>query len=227
MVEQALNELHTKLGIVPRPCKGTCNYMPRHKISQDASQKRLGALLREAREAAGLTQTAAAAELHMDPGHLSRIERGRGTSRKTLIALASLYAKPLSFFGIEGQDGLGMVPRGTSAPLVLRERGDPLRALRLVQNDVERDLIESGAPDELLADAGRRFAELTRGLRELIAHAHAGTVPPDEPPLSPKELATFVNEETAHTRRHDAKRASGPAAATKAAGAGKGPSRAR
>jgi transcriptional regulator with XRE-family HTH domain len=98
---------------MPRARKSPCNYMPRQKITQDASQTRLGELLRKAREAAGLTQATAAAQLMMDPGHLSRIERGRGTSRKTLVALAALYKQPLSYFGIE-PEGLGTVPRDTS-----------------------------------------------------------------------------------------------------------------
>jgi transcriptional regulator with XRE-family HTH domain len=136
--------------------------MPRHKIRQDASQTRLGALLRTARAEAGLSQAAAAAKLLMDPGHLSRIERGRGTSRKTLVALASLYKKPLSYFGIE-PEGLGTVPRGTpvgsaqapsggSPPLAPdRVRPDLPQSARVYLADLRGRLTRAGVDDAEIA----------------------------------------------------------------------------
>jgi transcriptional regulator with XRE-family HTH domain len=127
----------------------------------------IGTLLKQAREEAGLSQAAAAQAVDIDSVTLSRYERARlATPRTTLIALAQLYGKPLSFFGEEALS-LGGVPRGTMPAAATNEGIDsstseavPARharnlpySVRQYLHDFRGRLLKARVPEEAIDEA--------------------------------------------------------------------------
>lgn len=162
------------LGVLPRPRKSVHNPMPSNTMPESASQ--IGALLKQARAEAGLSQVVAAGRIGIDPVTLSRYEREvMLPPRTTRIALAQLYSKPATFFE-EAAESLGepnseVLTRNDFAPTSVGGSGfvgeatlhpvgvDLPRALRLRENEVTRELIEAGATEEQVSDFRRSIRE--------------------------------------------------------------------
>jgi transcriptional regulator with XRE-family HTH domain len=147
-------------------------------MHEEASQ--IGRVLKQGREHAGLSQAEAARRIGIDSVTLSRYERGRLLAPiPTRIALGALYGVDGKTLGLEASS-LGRVPRGTAG---VPARGadtaparDPIRALRLIQNDVEREVIQGGA-DELLPEVALLFAQITNRLARILGYARGEAEP--------------------------------------------------
>lgn len=99
------------IGTVPRPRKGSANFLASPEIPSDPSQ--IGQALKAAREDAGLSQKAVAERVGVDSITISRWERGvRRPPRAAVLLLAKVYGQPPERFG-EASKGLDDVPRGT------------------------------------------------------------------------------------------------------------------
>lgn len=107
----------------------------------DEERKRLGARLREAREAAGLSQEEVSQKLTLPRPAISQIENGhRRVEALELARLAKLYGHPLSFFADEDPVGMKRVDalHRTTAALSEKDRAEVLRFAEFLRQKAEQ-----------------------------------------------------------------------------------------
>jgi hypothetical protein len=156
--------------------------------------ERFGRELSRLRVCAGLkTHDAAARQSGIERATIVRHEKGTGgvPRSETLMRYEDAYGIERGsltnvLYGV-GQAVSQSAPR--SAPVASRGTTDALRSLRLVQNDVERELIEAGAAEDRLAEANRLFAEASRGLRVLLGR---DTSAPEDQQAGPNVAAALA-----------------------------------
>lgn len=177
------------------------------------SASQIGAALEKARKAKKLSRPTVAGGVGVDPMTLYRWEKGiRKAPTAALLALAARYDRDPKEFGVASASGIDDVPRATTAdtPIVAREPSEILKALRLVQNEIERVVIQGGA-DELLPEVALLFAQITGRLARILGYARGGAVevtPEVTPesdtatPLPTKEEIAAMTGATASTPRN-------------------------
>lgn len=107
----------------------------------EEDRKRLAARLREAREAAGLSQEDVAQKLALPRPAISQIENGhRRVEALELARLAKLYGRPLSFFADEEPSGAKRVDalHRTTAALSEKDRAEVLRFAEFLRQKAEQ-----------------------------------------------------------------------------------------
>jgi transcriptional regulator with XRE-family HTH domain len=106
----------------------------------DGDRKRLAARLREAREAAGLSQEDVAQTLGLPRPAISQIENGhRRVEALELARLAKLYGRPLSAFAYDEPAGAKRIEalNRTAAALSEKDRAEVLRFAEFLRQKSE------------------------------------------------------------------------------------------
>jgi transcriptional regulator with XRE-family HTH domain len=106
----------------------------------DDDRRRLAARLRDAREAAGLSQEDVAQRLGLPRPAISQIENGhRRVEALELARLAKLYARPLSFFADEEPMGSARTDalHRAAAALSEKDRAEVIRFAQFLRQKAE------------------------------------------------------------------------------------------